>query len=344
MSPGTVEGFFVARQRDNNTAVRGHDGKVAVTGSDKALHGLHARVGYGRDGGRVIAARSERVARSNCTTTSEVAMRWDPGQYKRFADERARPFRDLLARVHASDASAVADLGCGPGTLTLELARRWPEAAVEGIDSSPEMVSRAQSLDRPQQVRFREQDLREWRPEQPVDVIVSNATLQWVPGHLDLLPTLVEALSPGGWLAFQVPGNFAEPSHQELVRLRTSPRWRARLGADAERTASVHEPQTYLDRLLATGCAADVWETTYLHVLAGPDAVVEWMKGTGLRPVLSALEEDERATFLEEYALAVRPAYPARELGGGELGTVLPFRRIFAVAKKRGDGERPRAG
>ncbi|CAN5550994.1 trans-aconitate 2-methyltransferase [soil metagenome] len=266
-------------------------------------------------------------------------MRWDPEQYERFADERARPFRDLLARVRASDVSTVVDLGCGPGTLTLELAGRWPDATVEGIDSSPDMVSRARALDRPPRVHFREQDLREWRPERPVDVIVSNATLQWVPGHLDLLPTLVAALSPSGWLAFQVPGNFAEPSHRELARLRTSPRWRTRLGADANRALSSHEARAYLDQLLAAGCAADLWETTYLHVLQGPDAVVEWMKGTGLRPVLSQLDQDEQSAFLDDYAAALRPAYPA-----GQHGTVLPFRRIFAVAEKRRNVETARVG
>ena len=268
-------------------------------------------------------------------------MTWDPGRYAAYADERGRPFVELVQRIRAQRPRRVVDLGCGPGTLTALLSKRWPEADVLGVDSSAEMIAAAQSVQGP---RFELGDLSSWEVPDEIDVLVSNAALQWVPGHLDLLPMLVETLSPGGWLAFQVPGNFAEPSHQELAKLGTSPRWRARLGADAERTASAQEPQDYLDRLLATGCAADVWETTYLHVLTGPDPVVEWMKGTGLRPVLSALEGDERAAFLAEYASAIRPAYPTRELGGGELGTVLPFRRIFAVAKKRRDGEGSRAG
>lgn len=266
-------------------------------------------------------------------------MRWDPEQYLQFADHRGRPFRDLLARVGAREPRTVVDLGCGPGNLTRELVVRWPRARVEGIDSSAEMIERARAgatdghavtggdgITGGDRVRFSVGDLRTWTPDAPVDVIVSNATLQWVPGHLDLLDRLAGSLAAGGWLAFQVPGNFTEPSHTELAALRDSPRWRERL-SPVERPA-VEDTAAYLERLAGLGMSVDAWETTYLQVLSGEDAVLAWMRGTGLRPVLSALTDaGERAEFEAEYAGRLRRAYPHRAFG-----TVLPYRRIFVVA------------
>lgn len=256
-------------------------------------------------------------------------MQWDPVEYLRFGDERGRAFVDLLARVPAEEPRRVVDLGCGPGNLTRLLARRWPGADIEGIDSSPEMVRQATDEGGSASLRFRVGDLREWRPAEPVDVLLSNATLQWVPGHLELLDRLVGAVRPGGWLAFQVPGNFGERSHTAIAELREAPRWRDRLaGHDIEHPGS-EEPAAYLDRLVGLGCTADVWETTYLQVLQGPDAVVRWITGTGLRPVLGVLDETERAEFTADYRALVETAYPQRPWG-----TVLPYRRIFAVARR----------
>ena len=256
-------------------------------------------------------------------------MRWDPGEYLQFGDERGRAFVDLVARVPAEDPRRVVDLGCGPGNLTRLLARRWPDARVEGIDASPEMVERALAEGETDRLAFRVGDLRDWSPAGPVDVLLSNATLQWVPGHLDLLDRLVSAVRPGGWLAFQVPGNFGERSHTAIAELRAAPRWRERLdGLDVEQPSS-EEPAVYLDRLVGLGCRADVWETTYLQVLQGPDAVVRWISGTGLRPVLGALDGADRDDFVADYRALVASAYPARPWG-----TVLPYRRIFAVAQR----------
>ena len=259
-------------------------------------------------------------------------MQWDPGEYLQFGEERGRAFVDLLARVPAEHPRRVVDLGCGPGNLTRVLARRWPGARVEGIDASPEMVERARAEGETDRLTFRVGDLRHWAPAGPVDVVVSNATLQWVPGHLDLLERLVAAVRPGGWLAFQVPGNFAERSHTAIAELRADPRWRERLdGLEVEQPAA-EEPEVYLDRLVALGCRPDVWETTYLQVLQGPDAVVRWISGTGLRPVLGVLDEAERAELVAGYRALVAPAYP--EL---PWGTVLPYRRVFAVAQRPAD-------
>jgi trans-aconitate 2-methyltransferase len=252
-----------------------------------------------------------------------MAHTWDPGSYLRYADERGRPFVDLLARVDAEAPATVVDLGCGPGTLTALLAQRWPHARVEGIDSSPEMIAATEP--RPG-VTFAVGDARTWRPERPVDVLVSNATLQWVPDHLELLPLLVAGVAPGGWLAFQVPGNFGEPSHTIRHELEADPRF-------APHLVGVHGPaafdaEVYLEAMLRLGCTVDAWETTYLHRLDGSDPVFAWASSTGARPTLQALPAGLREEFEEEFRLALRAAYPA-----GEGGTVLPFRRVFVVAR-----------
>ena len=258
-----------------------------------------------------------------------MTVRWDPRQYAAYADERARPFFELIARVDIDEPGDVVDLGCGPGALTATLLQRWPSARIVGVDSSADMVDEAAQHAVDGQLLFVRADVATWQPAGPVDVVVANAVLQWVPGHLDLLSRIASWLRPGGVLAFQVPDNFDEPSHMLLRDLRTSNRWRGRLGDGADRSAGVERPSTYLQTLVGLGLDADVWQTTYLHVLTGEDAVLEWVKGTALRPVLSTLADDEqRREFLADYAAALRAAYPAQSWG-----TVFPFRRTFAVGR-----------
>jgi trans-aconitate 2-methyltransferase len=252
--------------------------------------------------------------------------RWDPHHYLRFADQRSRPFFELLSRVGADDPRLVLDLGCGPGQLTATLARRWPDAEVIGVDSSPEMVAAAQAHSSPR-LTFRTADLTEFSVDGPVDVIISNATLQWVDDHRSVLPRLVEQLAPGGWLAFQVPGNQNEPSHTLLHQLGSDPRFAAATGVIDRRV--MPPASTYLAYLIELGCTTDAWETTYLHVLTGDDPVFAWISGTGARPYLQALDDDQREAFVTEYKALLRQAYPPQPFG-----TVLPFRRIFAVAQK----------
>jgi trans-aconitate 2-methyltransferase len=256
---------------------------------------------------------------------------WDPAVYLRFAGERARPFVDLVGRVDAQAPSTVVDLGCGEGTMTATLARRWPTATVTGVDSSPAMLAEAQASAVPRRVAFTEGDVRDWAPEGPVDVVVSNAVLHWVPGHDRLLVRWAGWLRPGGWLAVQVPGNFRAPTHTLLADLCRSPRWSSRLAGAAPRPDTVLEPAGYYDVLAAAGLRPDVWETTYQHVLSGTDPVLTWVRGTLLRPALAVLDdEDAAAEFTAEYAAALRAAYPARPDGT----TLLPFRRVFAVATR----------
>ncbi|MCW2809551.1 MAG: Trans-aconitate 2-methyltransferase [Friedmanniella sp.] len=250
---------------------------------------------------------------------------WDPSTYLEFADDRGRPFADLLARVAAEEPTTVVDLGCGPGQLTATLARRWPRADVLGLDSAPEMVARAQAYGG-ERLAFAVADLRTWAPARPVDVLLSNAALQWVPDHRALLPRLLAAVAPGGWFAFQVPGNFAEPSHTLLHELADRPAY-APYTRGVEQPAAAG-PADYLSDLVGLGCTVDAWETTYLHQLDGPDPVFRWVSGTGARPVLQALPEGLREELAAAYRVRLREAYPA--VDGC---TVLPFRRVFVVAR-----------
>ncbi|WP_154792991.1 methyltransferase domain-containing protein [Occultella kanbiaonis] len=254
---------------------------------------------------------------------------WDPATYLAYADERSRPFLDLLARVDG-DPATITDLGCGPGHLMAPLRARWPHAAIVGVDSSPEMIERARAEHAADGVTYVCADLTAWEPATPVDLLVSNATLQWVPGHLEILPRLAGAVTPGGTLAFAVPGNFDEPSHVLLRDLAGRAPYAAH--TDAVVHPSSHDGSTYLAALAAASAAqwrVDAWETTYLHVLHGEDPVLRWILGTGARPVVQALPEDLRARFIAEYAALLRVAYPARPYG-----TVLPFRRVFVVATR----------
>jgi trans-aconitate 2-methyltransferase len=240
---------------------------------------------------------------------------------------------DLLNRVKVTNPKMVVDLGCGPGQLTAALAGRWPQAQILGLDSSPEMIRHAAKFAGPR-LSFQLQDLRDWQPQTPVDVIVSNATLQWVPRHRELLPFLISVLRPQGWLAFQVPGNFEEPSHRLLRQLAAEPRYAPLL--TAVRWPASADAATYLDDLAELGCSVAGWETTYLHVLSGPNPVFRWISGTGARPVLQALPADHREQFVAEYQELLNEAYPSRSYG-----TVLPFRRIFIVAQRGAEGPRP---
>ena len=256
-------------------------------------------------------------------------VRWDPRQYERYNDERHRPFFELVARVPVESPSYVVDLGCGPGPLTRSLLDRWPDAQILGVDSSPDMIDAAREHAVAGRLSFAVGDIAGWKPDRAIDVLVANAALHWVPGHVDLIAQFADWLAPGGAIAFQVPDNFGEPSHTLLAELRQSPKWRDKLAAGADRSASVERPAKYLDALITARLQADVWQTSYLHILHGEDPVLEWVKGTALRPVLTALPPDDQAEFVAEYAEALRAAYPATRYG-----TVFPFRRTFAVGRK----------
>ena len=201
---------------------------------------------------------------------------WSPSQYLKFQDERSRPARDLLAAVPLQSAQCVVDLGCGPGNSTELLARRYPEAELIGIDSSPDMLVAARK--RLPRARFVEADLADWRPDILVDLIFANAVFQWVPNHLDVLARLVEALPSGAVLAVQMPDNLAEPSHRLMRAVAASSRWAEKLSPAAGLRDELPPPSAYYDRLKPDAACVDVWHTIYNHALAGAGAIVEWLK------------------------------------------------------------------
>jgi len=258
---------------------------------------------------------------------------WDPDQYARFEDSRLRPGLELRDRVGHPGPRAVSDLGCGPGALTLALAVRWPRARITGVDHSPEMLARARAataeLPPGVTLAFETGDVATWAPPRPQDVIFSNACLHWVRDHPVLLPRLMGHLAPGGVLAFQVPLSHAEPSHAAMGEVLD----REGLGGEDLRRslarAWVLSPAEYLALLTPHARQVDVWETCYHQVLEGEDPVLEWVRGTGLRPVLDALEGEERERFLAGYREALRTAFPRRSDGT----MVYPFPRLFVVAR-----------
>jgi trans-aconitate 2-methyltransferase len=254
-----------------------------------------------------------------------MATTWDPTLYLAYDDHRSRPFHDLLARIGATEPRRVVDAGCGPGHLTALLATRWPGARIDAFDSSADMVAAAVSLG----VAARQADVVDWVPEPDTDVVVTNAVLQWVPSHQQLLTRWVAALPAGAWLAMQVPGNFSAASHtlaREVVASR--PHWRDRVVLRDDQ--AVAAPAVYAQLLTAAGARVDAWETTYQQRLTGDDPVLTWMSGTALRPVADALAPDDYAEFRAVLADRLREAYPPQPDGA----TWFPFRRIFAVAHK----------
>lgn len=254
-------------------------------------------------------------------------MDWSATQYLRFEAERSRPARDLLAGVPADLAvRRGVDLGCGPGNSTELLVARWPDAEIVGLDTSADMLAAARA--RLPSVRFEQADIAAWADPGPFDLVFANAVLQWLPDHARLYPALMARLAPGGALAVQVPDNLDEPSHRLMREIAAEPPWRDRLAGAAAARAPRHDAAWYFRLLAPRARRLDIWRTTYFHPLAGPSAVVEWLKGTGLRPFLAPLGERERAAFLARYEEALADAYPVEADGT----LLLPFPRLFLVA------------
>lgn len=256
---------------------------------------------------------------------------WDPEQYLKFSDHRLRPALELLDRVPLASPRVIYDLGCGAGNVTRLLAERWPAATVHGLDNSREMLEKAAA--EPGRVHWIEADVRHWQPDEPADLLYSNATLHWVEGHHELFPRLIGFLSPGGALAVQMPLSWHAPSHRLMRETLADggPGGQA-LGSHELRQAVardwVEKTEVYYDLLAGCTRSLDLWETEYLQILEGEDPVLGWVKGTGLRPILTGLDDQEREIFLAEYKRRLRAAYPVRPDGR----TLYPFRRLFLVA------------
>lgn len=258
-------------------------------------------------------------------------MTWSAAQYGAFEDERTRPVRDLLAAVPALDARTAVDLGCGPGNSTEVLARRFPRARISAIDSSDDMIAAARK--RLPGVEFEVAEIGAWikgRAQSAFDVIVANAVLHWVPEHAALLPALSSRLAAAGSLAVQMPDNLGEPAQLLMREIAADGPWSTKLAAVGEPRVVLQGADWYY-RLLRSACTrVDVWRTTYYHPLASEGAVVEWFKGSGLRPFLEPLDEVERSAYLARYTAAVKAAYPPLSDGS----VLLPFPRLFIVATR----------
>ena len=254
---------------------------------------------------------------------------WNPALYRRYEDERTRPAQELLARVPLAGAARVVDLGCGPGNSTELLVQRFPTAQVTGTDNSEAMLASAR--ERLPQVRFEFGDISTWQPELPPDLIYANAALQWVPDHEALIPRLFAALAPGGVLAIQMPDNRLEPTHRLMREVAAEAPWAQAVGdADKLRTELLGI-NGYYDLLAADAAKVDVWRTAYQHPMASAAAIVEWVRGTGLKPFVDRLTPELQGSYLAEYERRIALAYPPR--ADGRL--LLAFPRMFIVAQKK---------
>jgi trans-aconitate 2-methyltransferase len=256
---------------------------------------------------------------------------WNAQQYLKFADQRSRPCRDLADRVEIDLPSRVIDLGCGPGNSSAVLAGRWPGAKITGLDSSSDMIAAAKKSH--PAGRWTVGDIRGWASDsgESFDVVFSNAALQWVDDHAATYPRLMARVCPGGALAVQIPCNYDAPAHQAMRDLASAPAWRDRFPSGGVREWHVHDAPFYYDSLSPSAGRLDIWETEYLHIMPSAAEILEWYRGTGLRPFLEALaSQEEREKFAAEYLELIRAAYPPRPDGR----VIFPFRRLFIVAYK----------
>lgn len=253
-------------------------------------------------------------------------MSWSATQYSLFERQRTRPVQDLLAAVPREGIEQAVDLGCGPGNSTAVLQAHAPEARIVAIDSSEDMLRAAR--ERLPQVSVQLADIQHWQADIAPQLILANASLQWLDDHAQLYPRLLAQLAPGGWLAIQTPDNLQEPAHRLAREVATDGPWAACIGhvQHPER----HTAQTYYDILGAHASELDIWRTTYFHVLDDARAVVEWFKSTALRPFLQPLDAEQQAAFLQRYQAAIAEAYPQQADGR----VLLPFPRLFLVARR----------
>jgi len=257
---------------------------------------------------------------------SQTADSWSASQYLKFEDERTRPPRDLLAQVPLQSPRRIVDLGCGPGNSTELLIERFPNAEVIGIDSSPDMLRQAR--ERLPRCTFIESDLAIWMPEKVTDLLFGNAVFHWVPDHPRVLARLLTSLPEGGVLAVQMPDNTNEPALMLMEKIAESGPWAAALARANAARNDLPSPEPYYDLLRPLCRHIDIWHTHYNHIIANHAGVVEWFKGSGLRPFLAPLDATMRETFTAKYRDEIRLAYPARSDGR----VMLKFPRLFIVA------------
>ncbi|MBB3018209.1 trans-aconitate 2-methyltransferase [Microvirga lupini] len=254
---------------------------------------------------------------------------WNAGQYLKFEDERTRPAIDLIRRIPLEEIRSAVDIGCGPGNSTELIANRYPDARVLGLDTSPDMLAKARA--RLPGVSFQEADIAAWEPDERYDLIFANAVLQWLPDHPRLLARLASFLTPGGCLGVQMPNNLQEPSHTLMRKMVQEGPWAEKLETASVSREKIGSFEDYYSWLLQAGCSVDIWQTTYVHLLADAAAIVEWLKGTGLRPYLDPLSPEEQTAYLDRYHAEIAMAYPGQADGK----VLLRFPRLFFVAQRQ---------
>lgn len=253
---------------------------------------------------------------------------WNPDLYRQFEAERTRPATELLSRIPLRQVSRATDLGCGPGNSTELLCQAWPDAHITGLDSSQAMLE--QALKRLPHCQFIQADIRLWQAEIPQDVIYANASLQWLTDHQQLLPHLADQLAAGGVLAIQMPDNLDQPTHSLMRKVAERAQWSAKIGPGAAERKKLLSTEAYYDLLSGVGCRVDIWRTTYFHVMPCHQAMVDWLKATGLRPFLAPLDEQEQQDYLSQYLEELTVACSVRQDGN----VLMAFPRLFIVAQK----------
>ena len=259
---------------------------------------------------------------------------WDPGQYLRYGGHRLRPAIELFQRIDLDAPKQCWDIGCGAGEIAIAMTQRWPDAQVIGLDASAEMLAKGKAAGSDDKVEWRQADIDTWSPDEPADLIFSNAALHWLGDHKTLFPRLMQTLAPGGVFAVQMPLSWGQTSHRLLRGVLSEGNGGKGYGAkelhDSVARKWVDEGEEYFDCLMPYAAHVDIWETHYLQELSGDDPVLEWVKGSALRPVLTALGDDSAAAYLTEYGAALREAYPKRADGQ----TLFPFGRLFMIARR----------
>ncbi|KAM0437824.1 hypothetical protein ACHAPT_002189 [Fusarium lateritium] len=256
------------------------------------------------------------------------AQDWSAAQYLKFAKQRTRPSRDLLAQVPLESPSLILDVGCGPGNSTQVLTSRYPDAVVQGIDSSPDMIAEARKA--LPQVQFSAADLRTYTPQKPLDLVFSNAVFQWLKSdeRVPMMERMIQWLRPGGVLAIQVPDNYLEPSHIAMRAVANEGPWARILGPLRPALDQFDTPQQFYNQLSPLCSSVDIWHTLYQHPLDNHQSLVEWVKGTGLRPFLNPLSLQDRESFADSYLAKLKELYPVSVDGK----VLLRYPRLFIIA------------
>ena len=252
---------------------------------------------------------------------------WNPKQYNKYAEERARPAKDLIAQISLENPKVIYDLGCGPGSVTNALQEKWPGAKLTGIDNSEQMLEKAKSTY--PTIKWEQASISDWKPDEAADLIFSNAALHWIPDHPAVIKSVFESLNSGGVFAMQVPNNFKLPSHQSLYELASLGEWK-----DSLESAIPHEPilsrEAYYQLLTSYADEINIWQTEYMHVLEGETPVLDWVKGSALTAFLPRLSQERQALFLSAYQDKLAQVYPKQANGK----TLLTYRRLFIIARK----------